>query len=91
MFFALYYEGLADFQLQRYKEKYEKGEIKSKICDYGLFRYSRHPNYFGEILFWWGIYFACNSTNHLHGYPVGAVIVTLMFLFGSAPWMDRHL
>lgn len=42
---------LADAQLQRFSKVKKPGEILRS----GLWRYSRHPNYFGEILMWWGI------------------------------------
>lgn len=43
-------EGLADAQLRRFREQAPRGAI----CEAGLWRYSRHPNYFGEFLFWCG-------------------------------------
>jgi steroid 5-alpha reductase family enzyme len=45
------YETVADFQLLLFKRNPEnRGAIMTK----GLWRYSRHPNYFGEALLWWG-------------------------------------
>ena len=44
-------EGIADWQKYRFKQSNSK-----KWIDTGLWRYSRHPNYFGEILCWLGIY-----------------------------------
>ncbi len=45
-------EYMADQQLKNFKAKGQKGIIKT-----GLWRYSRHPNYFGEALLWWGMCF----------------------------------
>jgi steroid 5-alpha reductase family enzyme len=46
------FETISDYQLFRFKkDKYNKG----KIIQSGLWKYSRHPNYFGEALLWWGI------------------------------------
>jgi len=40
-----------------FKIKRDKGETGGeKLCKVGLWKYSRHPNYFGEALLWWGIY-----------------------------------
>jgi steroid 5-alpha reductase family enzyme len=50
-FFGLAYESIADWQLTNFL-KNKKGSVMNQ----GLWRYSRHPNYFGEFLVWWGIY-----------------------------------
>ena len=46
------FEGTADFQLARFKAVASNA---GKVLDTGLWRYSRHPNYFGEIVIWIGI------------------------------------
>jgi steroid 5-alpha reductase family enzyme len=46
-------ESLGDLQLARFKAKPEN---RGKVLDRGLWRYTRHPNYFGDFLVWWGIY-----------------------------------
>ncbi len=52
-------ESVADAQMRRFKtDKSNKG----KVCQVGLWKYSRHPNYFFESLIWWGFWlFACGS------------------------------
>ena len=47
------FEAVADRQLARFKARPEN---RGKVMDQGLWRYSRHPNYFGEFLCWWGAY-----------------------------------
>ena len=47
-------EWLADEQLKQHLADNSAG--KSKFIKWGLWRYSRHPNYFGEALLWWGVY-----------------------------------
>lgn len=50
---GFYFESTADAQLAKFlKDTKNKG----KIMDQGLWRYSRHPNYFGEVTMWWGIW-----------------------------------
>lgn len=51
-------EAVADAQLKRFKIVAAAGAV----CDVGLWRYSRHPNYFFESLFWWGIALAALSS-----------------------------
>ena len=50
---GMYFEVVGDWQLARFRRaKREAGAV----LDTGLWRYTRHPNYFGEALLWWGIY-----------------------------------
>lgn len=52
-------EALSDAQMQRFKSSPEN---KGKVCQVGLWRWSRHPNYFFESVVWWGFWlFACGS------------------------------
>ncbi len=46
---GFYFEAVSDFQLARFKRK------GNGVMDQGLWRYSRHPNYFGNALIWWGL------------------------------------
>jgi steroid 5-alpha reductase family enzyme len=58
----------------------------------GLWAYSRHPNYFGEVLFWWGLYLFALSANLAYWWTlIGPVFITALFLFVSIPMMDRHI
>jgi steroid 5-alpha reductase family enzyme len=47
------WETIADWQLTVFKRNYAN---KGKVLNTGLWRYSRHPNYFGECMVWWGLY-----------------------------------
>ncbi|XP_054809846.1 uncharacterized protein LOC129311507 isoform X1 [Prosopis cineraria] len=75
-------EGTADQQKLRFKGSPEN---RGKWCDVGLWKYSRHPNYFGEILLWWGIFVA--SAPVLEGAEwlviLGPIFLTLLLLFVS--------
>lgn len=51
--FGIAYETLADVQLARFKSQPASA---GEVMDRGLWRYSRHPNYFGEFCVWWGLY-----------------------------------
>jgi steroid 5-alpha reductase family enzyme len=50
---GFFFEAVGDHQLDAFLKKPEN---KGKIMRYGLWKYSRHPNYFGEVTMWWGIF-----------------------------------
>jgi len=51
VFFGIVFESIADWQLQCFKSNPAN---QGKVMDQGLWYFSRHPNYFGEALVWWG-------------------------------------
>ena len=65
---------------------------KDEIINVGLWKYSRHPNYLGEILFWYGValLFILNNLN-LWFVIIGAILNTMLFLFISIPLAENHL
>lgn len=48
------FESVGDYQLSRFKANPDN---QGKVMDIGLWRYTRHPNYFGELCQWWGLFF----------------------------------
>lgn len=72
---ALLGESLADRQMKRFKTDPAN---KGRVCDTGLWRYSRHPNYFFEFLVWVG--FAVASIDTPHGW-ITLVCPVLMYYF----------
>lgn len=52
MFVGILWEAIADAQKASFKAKTENSK---RVMQTGLWKYSRHPNYFGEILLWWGV------------------------------------
>jgi steroid 5-alpha reductase family enzyme len=50
---GLLFETVGDIQLARFKAR---PDSKGKVMDRGLWRYTRHPNYFGDFSVWWGHY-----------------------------------
>lgn len=85
---AIIIELVADLQLHRFVAHKKPGEtLKS-----GLWRYSRHPNYFGEMSFWFGLMFF-GLASHPQGWwwiMPGAIAIALMFFFVSIPLMDKR-
>lgn len=55
---GLVFESVGDAQLAAYKKDPDRGPV----MDRGLWRYTRHPNYFGDACVWWGIYLVCASS-----------------------------
>ena len=53
------FEAVADWQLERFKKN---PQSRGRVLDTGLWRYSRHPNYFGECCVWWGFGIAALGT-----------------------------
>ncbi|MBQ1820218.1 MAG: DUF1295 domain-containing protein [Clostridia bacterium] len=84
--FATVLQGLSDWQLHRFRRTHRTGFIRE-----GLWKHTRHPNYLGEILMWWGV--ALASIAALGGVwqlLLGAVLNTAMFLIVSIPMADKH-
>ncbi len=78
---------VADEQLRKIKKR-PAGDRQMT----GLWRLSRHPNYLGEILTWWGIFFAGLSFGMEFLWTgIGAVAITLLFVFISIPLMENRL
>ena len=72
---ALVGESIADLQLKRFKADPTQ---QGRVCDAGLWRYSRHPNYFFEFLVWVG--FALASLDTPHGW-ITLICPVLMYYF----------
>ena len=64
---------------------------KDKIMKQGLWKYSRHPNYLGEVMFWIGLYVMALSVNDV---PVWLILsplsMVVLFVFISCPMMDER-
>ena len=64
-----------------------------RYCDTGLWKHGRHPNYFGEILMWWGVWTMYVSLEGFAKHPLyilAPLAMTAMFLFISIPMMERR-
>jgi steroid 5-alpha reductase family enzyme len=85
---AVALEAVADGQLRRFaRDPANRG----RVADRGVWRYSRHPNYLGEIGFWWGMWlFGLAAAPGWWWTVVGAIAMVLLFAFVSVPMMDRR-
>ncbi len=87
--FAIVIETLADEQLRQYKKRFPASK---EFFNRGIWALSRHPNYFGEWLFWFGIFlFAVAAGNNQLWTAAGSVAIFLMFNFVSIPLMEKRL
>jgi len=88
-FGAISIETIADLQLHAFIARKKKpGEFITS----GLWGWSRHPNYFGELSFWWGLALFGLAVHPAGWWWVlpGAVGMTAMFVFVSIPFMDER-
>jgi steroid 5-alpha reductase family enzyme len=85
---AILIETAADEQLQRFLTgPREPGQL----LDTGLWAYSRHPNYFGEVAFWWGIWlFGLAAAPAFWWTVVGPLVMSALFVLISIPMIDRR-
>ncbi|MEU0671925.1 DUF1295 domain-containing protein [Streptomyces sp. NPDC006172] len=78
---GLFFEAVGDAQLARFKAD---PAHKGRIMDRGLWRYTRHPNYFGDFCVWWGLYLiACDSGAAAAVTVVSPVVMSLLLTKGS--------
>ena len=82
------FEALGDKQLKNFiADKKNKGHIMKS----GLWKYTRHPNYFGEATMWWGIFIiTLSSQSGIEGI-ISPIIITLLLLYVSGvPMLEKH-
>jgi len=85
---AIVIETISDEQRRVFAKRRREGDI----INIGLWKYSRHPNYFGEISFWWGLYFfALGSSLSNWWMIIGPISISLLFIFISIPLMENRL
>ena len=87
---AIEIERRADLQLRYFKT--DKSKDANSVCDLGLWKYSRHPNYFGEISFWAGIFIIAFGQNPEENmlYGIGLICMIILFVFISIPMMEKR-
>ncbi len=87
--FGIAYEAIADAQLTRFKAAATNA---GKVMDRGLWRFSRHPNYFGEMCAWWGMYLiAADAGMGLWSLPGPLLLTFLLTRISGAPTTEPHL
>lgn len=83
------FEAIGDWQLVRFKRDPANA---GKVMDRGLWRYTRHPNYFGDALTWWGIYLVAAETTTGLWAVVGPLLLTWTLMkWSGAPTVEGKL
>lgn len=81
---AVLIQHLADTSAHQFRR-----EHPGEVCRVGLWKHGRHPNYFGEILMWWGIWVQ-SLCMPMDWTIAGAILNTLLFLCISIPLMEQR-
>jgi len=74
--FGIIYESIADYQLIQFKNDIKN---RGKLLQSGLWKLSRHPNYFGEILVWWG-FFITTLVTGIYFNLIAPLLMTFLIL-----------
>jgi steroid 5-alpha reductase family enzyme len=84
---GFYFQAVSDHQLSVFmKQRKNAGEILQT----GLWKYSRHPNYFGEILMWWGVFIITLPIKNTIYFIISPVCITLLLVFVSGiPLLEK--
>ena len=85
---AVVIQYISDDQMRKFRK--DKSNL-GKTMKYGLWKYSRHPNYLGEVSFWFGIYIFALASGSSSMWLLACPIVMLgLFIFISCPMMDNR-
>ena len=74
-FLGIAFETVGDWQLARFKQ--DQGNV-GRVMDRGLWRWTRHPNYFGDCCVWWGLFLVSAASGGL--WTIGSPLVMTLFL-----------
>jgi steroid 5-alpha reductase family enzyme len=84
---GFFFEAIGDYQLTQFKKKKSN---KGKLMTTGLWRLTRHPNYFGEATLWWGIaLLAYGVSRSLYVFIAPLVIDFLLLFVSGIPMLER--
>ena len=85
---AVVIQYISDDQMRKFRN--DENNL-GKTMKYGLWKYSRHPNYLGEVSFWFGIYvFALASESPSLWLLACPIVMLALFVFISCPMMDNR-
>ena len=76
---------IADTQIHRFRS-----QNPGRFCDVGLWERGRHPNYFGEVAMWWGVWLMYASIFEIDALVAAPIAMSCLFLFISIPMMEKR-
>jgi steroid 5-alpha reductase family enzyme len=85
---GLCFEAIGDWQLARFKA--DPGN-KGKVMDRGLWAYTRHPNYFGDALLWWGLFLIALATGGWWTVISPVLMTTLLMKVSGVALLEKTL
>ena len=74
---GFFFEAFGDYQLGKF---INNPKNKGNIMQSGLWQYTRHPNYFGEVTQWWGIWLITFGSSAFPGAIIGPLTITILIL-----------
>lgn len=87
--FGFYFEVVGDRQLAKF---IKNPDNKGKLMQSGLWAYTRHPNYFGEVTQWWGIWLIALSAPFGFVGIIGPIVITFLILKVSGiPLLEKKM
>ncbi len=86
---GFFFESVSDWQLARFKAD---AANKGKVMNRGLWAYSRHPNYFGESVIWWGFFLIALSAPNGWWTVISPIVITAVLLkMTGIPLMEKTI
>jgi len=85
---GVFFESVGDWQLARFKADPEN---KGKVLDSGLWRYTRHPNYFGDFCVWWGFWLIALAAGAWWSFPAPLVMTGLLLKVSGVSLLEKDI
>jgi steroid 5-alpha reductase family enzyme len=77
---GLFFEAVGDEQMRRFKAR---PDTSGQVMDRGLWRYTRHPNYFGDFCVWWGLWLVALGAGGTWWTVIGPLVMSFLLIKGS--------
>jgi steroid 5-alpha reductase family enzyme len=85
---GFFFEALGDYQLYKFKRDHTN---QGRIMTSGLWKYTRHPNYFGEVTVWWGIFVIAGSAPYGLTAIISPLLVTFLLVkVSGVPMLEKR-